>query len=112
MTEEWWHSFPAEIIVCDEEGIILGMSDTAVEFYKNDGGAALIGRNVFDHHNEPERSQVQAIVARRKTTIYTTSKGGHKKLVCIAPWLSNGSYAGFSLLVIDLPDRISNIDKG
>lgn len=107
----WVDSFPAEIIVCDADGLILEMNATAIRLYAAVGGAALIGRNVFDHHAEPARSQVQAAAAARQTIIYTTEKAGAKKLVCIAPWEQAGEYAGFVLLVLDLPAGMRNIVK-
>jgi hypothetical protein len=111
MNIPWTYSFPAEIMVCDPEGVILEMSAVAVQLYEGVGGAAMIGRNVFDHHDEPSRSQVQGVVARRKPIMYTTEKGGEKKLVTIAPWYQGEAYAGFVLLVQDLPGALPNIVK-
>jgi PAS domain-containing protein len=107
----WVASFPAEIIVCDADGTIIEMNDVAIDLYQSQGGAGMIGRNVFDHHSEPSRSQVQTLVAQRKPVIYTTEKGGQKKLVCIAPWLQDHEYAGFALLTLDLPADMQNICK-
>jgi len=107
----WVNTFPAEIMVCDPQGVILEMSETAIALYQRSGGAQMIGRNVFDHHKEPSRSQVRDIIARRETMIYTTEKGGQKKLVCISPWQKAGEYAGFVLLVLDLPAEMMNICK-
>ena len=42
----WMTTFPAEIIVCDREGTILEMNETAIKLYKIAGGAALIGRSL------------------------------------------------------------------
>jgi len=109
--DRWFDSFPAEIIVCNPEGIILDMNETATAIYADDGGKALIGRNVFSHHEEPVRSMVKQLVDTQKKSIYTTEKNGQKKLVTIAPWQQNQAYAGFVLLTIDLPEVISNIKK-
>jgi transcriptional regulator with PAS, ATPase and Fis domain len=111
MIEPWAFSFPAEIIVCDPDGKILGMNETAIQNYKAVGGAALVGRNVFDHHEEPSRSQLRAMVKSRQPRIYTTQKAAQKKLVVIAPWYEAGAYAGFTLQVIDLPAKLPNIVK-
>jgi PAS domain-containing protein len=107
----WVASFPAEIIVCDAQGTIIEMNQVATDLYQSAGGEEMIGRNVFDHHTEPSRSQVQALVAQRKLVIYTTEKGGQKKLVCIAPWEQQHEYAGFALLTIDLPADMLHILK-
>ena len=107
----WMTTFPAEIIVCDREGTILEMNETAIKLYESAGGAALIGRNLYDHHEEPSRSQVRTIINQRGTILYTTTKGGLKKLVCIAPWYQAEDYAGFSLMVLDLPAILPDINK-
>jgi len=107
----WVASFPAEIIVCDNNGTILEMNDLAIELYQEAGGAAMIGHNLYDHHVEPARSRVKAVVAQKKTVIYTTEKGGQKKLVCIAPWKQEGEIGGFALLTLDLPEKMKNIVK-
>lgn len=111
MTGKWTYSFPAEIIVCDPDGVILEMNETAIRLYEAAGGAALIGRNVFDHHAEPSRSQVRGLVNQRRTVMYTTEKDGQKKLVTFAPWYEQQAYAGFTLLVLDLPEEIPHIQK-
>jgi len=108
---EWVKTYPAEIMVCDADGIILEMSDTAIKIYEKKGGAALIGRNVFDHHDTTSQKQMKSVVDQRKHVIYSTEKGGIKKLVSIAPWYHEGEYAGFALIVLDLPDNIPNINK-
>jgi hypothetical protein len=33
MMDAWAFSFPAEIIVCDPEEVILGMNETAIQIY-------------------------------------------------------------------------------
>jgi hypothetical protein len=108
---EWIATYPAEIMVCDEAGTILEMSDVAIRIYEHEGGAALIGRNVFDHHAEPALSRMKQVVDQQRHAVYTTEKGGLKKLVSIAPWYRAGSYAGFALIVLDLPENMPNIVK-
>jgi hypothetical protein len=108
---EWIATYPAEIMVCDADGIILEMSDVSVQIYKEEGGAKMIGKNVFDHHAEYPRRQILNVVNQRKHVIYTTEKDGLKKLVSIAPWYREGVYAGFALIVLDLPEKIPNIVK-
>jgi hypothetical protein len=108
---EWIQTYPAEIMVCDAAGTILEMSEVAIQIYEKEGGAAMIGRNVFKHHDEISRKQMMAVVNQRKHVIYTTEKGGLKKLVSIAPWFRGGEYAGFALIVLDLPVNITNINK-
>jgi hypothetical protein len=110
-TSEWIATYPAEIMVCDPTGTILEMSDVSIGIYEKEGGAKMIGRNVFDHHVEPARSQMINVVRQKRHVMYTAEKGGLKKLVSIAPWYRQGEYAGFALIVLDLPEKLPNIVK-
>jgi hypothetical protein len=111
VSSEWISTYPAEIMVCDQDGTILEMSDVSIQIYGKEGGAKLIGRNVFDHHHEPSKTQMMNVVMQKKHVIYTTEKNGLKKLVSIAPWYRGGDYAGFALIVLDFPPTIPNIVK-
>ncbi|MCX6080330.1 MAG: diguanylate cyclase [Chloroflexi bacterium] len=108
---EWIGTYPAEIMVCDADGIILEMNAVSGQIYEQEGGLAMIGRNVFDHHLEPARSQMMNVVKQKRHVLYTTEKDGLKKLISIAPWQRDGEYAGFALIVLDLPKKIPNIVK-
>lgn len=110
-TSEWISSYPAEIMVCDPAGTILEMSGASIQIYRKEGGAKLIGRNVFDHHHEPSKTQMMNVVKQKKHVIYTTERKGMKKLVSIAPWYRGDEYAGFALIVLDLPATVPNIIK-
>jgi hypothetical protein len=108
---KWISTYPAEIMVCDQDGMVLEMSDISVGIYEKEGGRNMIGRNVFDHHEEPAKSQMMNVVKQKRHVMYTTEKDGLKKLVSIAPWYEEGAYAGFALIVLDLPERLPNIVK-
>jgi hypothetical protein len=108
---EWISTYPAEIMVCDQDGTILEMSNVAIALYRKEGGVEMIGRNVFDHHQEPARSKMMSVVSQRQHVIYTTERGGNTKLVSIAPWYRQGEYAGFAMIVFDLPGNIPKIVK-
>ena len=43
-SSEWMATYPAEIMVCDQAGIILEMNNVAIRMYEKEGGAKLIGR--------------------------------------------------------------------
>jgi PAS domain S-box-containing protein len=108
---EWIASYPAEIIVCDQDGTILEMNQVALDIYAGEGGMQMIGRNVFDHHPEPARSHLMSMILKKQHVLYTTEKAGLKKLVSIAPWYREGTYAGFTLFVLDLPANLPNLVK-
>ena len=76
MSHSWIKSFPGAIIVCDTGGIILEMNDQAVESFREDGGSALIGKNLFDCHPEPARSRLEEMLKMERQNIYTVEKHG------------------------------------
>lgn len=111
VASEWIVTYPAEIMVCDQDGIILEMSNVSIQIYEKEGGAEMVGQNVFDHHVEPSKSQMMNVVKQKRHVIYTAERDGLKKLVSIAPWYRDGEYAGFALIVLDLPEKLPNIVK-
>ena len=100
---DWIEELPVAATVCDPEGIILAMNDASIATFAADGGAALVGTNVFDCHPEPARGKLRAIMAERRTNVYTIEKRGVKKLIYQAPWTEDGVYAGFVELAFEIP---------
>ncbi len=111
MSCDWAYTYPAEIMVCAPDGQILEMNRTAIRQYEREGGARMIGSNVFDHHREPATSQLRTIIARKQTTTYTTQKENRTTLVRIAPWFQEEEYAGFVLMTFELPEHLPDIVK-
>jgi hypothetical protein len=99
----WVEQFPGSVTVCDTEGRILEMNAKSRETFAADGGAALIGTNVLDCHPEPSRTKLAAMMAERRTNVYTIQKKGAKKLIYQAPWFRDGVYAGFIELALEVP---------
>ncbi len=80
-TIPWFDEFPGAITICDAEGIILDMNDAAAEVFKDDGGRALIGKNVLDSRPEPARGQLERMLDKQQKNVYTIEKKGRKKLI-------------------------------
>jgi len=99
----WLKEFPGAVTVCDPQGIILEMNDKAAQSHAQDGGRALIGKNVLDCHPEPARGKLERFMDEKKANVYTIEKDGKKKLVYQSPWYKSGEYAGFVELVVEIP---------
>ena len=113
MTNDWTQSFPGAITVCDPTGIILEMNEQAIEVFKEDGGATLVGTNLLDCHPEPARSKVEQMLNTREQNIYSIEKRGKKKLIYQTPWFKDGAYGGFVELSLPIPfDMPHFIRKG
>jgi len=100
---DWIREFPGAITVCDPDGTILAMNEASIRSNESDGGAALIGTDVFGCHAEPELGKLREFVSRRVPNVYTIEKRGVKKLVYQTPWTVDGRYAGFMEVVLEIP---------
>jgi len=99
----WVDEFQASVTVSDSEGKILEMNERSCQVYSSDGGAKLIGTNLFDCHQEPALAKVKEMMNERRTNVYTIQKNGTKKLIYQAPWYKDGIYAGFVELSFEIP---------
>ena len=108
----WVKEFPGGVTVCDTDGTILGMNDKAAIIFEEDGGRTLIGKNVFDCHPEPARSELQQLMEARQRNVYTIEKKGVKKLIYQSPWYQNGAYAGFFELSLEVPFELPHFVRG
>jgi PAS domain S-box-containing protein len=106
----WIKEFPAAIIICDEEGIILEMNDKAAKTLEKDGGrfAKLIGSNMLNCHPDPAREKTERLLAARVKNVHTIEKNSIKKLIYQSPWYKNGEYAGFVELSLEIPFEMSH----
>jgi transcriptional regulator with PAS, ATPase and Fis domain len=99
----WIEEFPGAVTVCDEKGTIIEMNEGSARSFAEDGGAALIGKNILDCHPEPARTKLAEMMAGRRTNVYTIEKNGAKKLIYQAPWFRDGEYRGFIELSLEVP---------
>ena len=100
---DWIKQFPASIMVCDCNGVILDMNDKAARTYESYGAYALIGKNLLDCHPEPARNKVEKQLAACEKNIYTIAKDGVKKLIYQSPWFKDGAYAGLVEISLEIP---------
>jgi transcriptional regulator with PAS, ATPase and Fis domain len=104
MTEHSWvKEFPAAIIVCDPEGIILEMNQKAIKTYQNQGGVGLIGTDLMDCHPESAREKLKRLMERQEANCYTTEKKGSHRFIYQTPWYQDGKYAGFVEIIMTTP---------
>jgi transcriptional regulator with PAS, ATPase and Fis domain len=102
----WIKEFPAAVTVCDPDGIILEMNDKAARTFANDGGLALVGRNMLDCHPDPARGKLERLLEKRQVNVYSIEKNGVKKLIYQSPWYHDGEYAGFVEISLEVPFEI------
>ena len=108
----WVKEFPGGVTVFDADGVITEMNDKAATIFEENGGRTLIGKNVFDCHTEPARSELKRLVETCQRNVYTIEKNGVKKLIYQSPWYLNGAYAGFIELSLEVPFELPHFVRG
>ena len=88
----WAEEADCAVTVCDTEGVILYMNEKARATFAQHGD--LIGRNLFDCHNERSRETIRRMLASGGTNAYTIEKGDVKKIIYQTPWYKDGEVAG------------------
>ena len=53
----------APVVICNLQHDIIYMNPCAIERYAYSGGAALIGKSIFDCHNEKTNEMIKRVVA-------------------------------------------------
>jgi PAS domain-containing protein len=108
----WAAGLPAAVTVTDAAGTIVAMNPRALESFAADGGAALIGRSVFDCHPEPARTTLRAMFAARTPHHYTIRKRGQRRIIHQIPWFAAGAFAGFVELSVPIPNELPHFERG
>jgi transcriptional regulator with PAS, ATPase and Fis domain len=108
---EWFEKLDGNVIVCDAQGILIYMNETALRNYEKDGGAALIGRNLMDCHNENSRRIIREIMETHQKNVYTIEKRGRKKLIYQTPWMERGVFKGIVELSLEIPFELPHYKR-
>ncbi|HEY3353704.1 MAG TPA: PAS domain-containing protein [Polyangia bacterium] len=108
----WAAELPAAVTVTDAGGTIIAMNARARETFAKDGGAALIGRSVFDCHPEPARTKLHALYASPAPNHYTIRKRGQRKIIHQLPWYAGGAFAGLVEISLAIPDELPHFERG
>jgi len=105
---EWFEQLPCSVTVCDKKYTILYMNDRAAEVHSKDGGKALVGKNLMDCHPSEAQKKLRKVMLSGRPNVYTTEKGGAKKLVYQGHWKKRGRVAGLVELYFELPGDMPN----
>jgi transcriptional regulator with PAS, ATPase and Fis domain len=100
---DWINKLEGNVIVCDAYGIIIYMNERAIGNYAADGGAALIGKNLMDCHNEQSRQKILEIMETHEKNVYTIEKRGKKKIIYQTPWMDGETFMGIVELSLEIP---------
>ncbi len=109
---DWIEKLDGNVIVCDANGIIIYMNETAIRNYEKDGGAALIGRNLMDCHGEASRRKIREIMTTHQKNVYTIEKRGRKKIIYQTPWMDGTVFKGIVELSLEIPFEMAHFIRG
>lgn len=98
---EYFNNVPFSVTVCDKDGKILEMNETAERVLSH--GQHIIGQNLLDCHPEPARTKLMGMLQNHNLNAYTIEKNGVKKLIYQSPWFENGEFAGYIELSMEIP---------
>jgi hypothetical protein len=110
-TTDWASELPSAVTITNKDGNIVYMNLKSVETFTNDGGTALIGRNLYDCHNENSNKIIKRIIDSKQPNIYTIEKNGIKKLIYQSPYFERGDYAGLVEISIVLPEDMQHFNR-
>jgi hypothetical protein len=108
---KWIEGLPVAVTVTAADGTIIAMNEASRETFASDGGAALIGRSVFDCHPEPALTTTRRLYEAQHPNHYTIRKNGRKKIIHQMPWFEGGTFAGFIEISIPIPDDLPHFDR-
>ena len=103
---EWVKGFPAPVVVADVKGTIVEMNAKAVEWFANRGGRDLLGKSLFEVHQEPSQGKIKELLGTKQTNVYTIERDGVRTLVYQSPWYRDGALAGLVELLLAVPPEI------
>ena len=107
----WIEKLDGNVIVCDAEGTITYMNETAIRNYARDGGAELIGRNLMECNNENSRKRIEEIMTTHQKNVYTIEKNGRKKIIYQAPWMDGAVFRGIVELSLEIPFEMPHFKR-
>ena len=108
---EWFEHLPCAMTVCDRNYKILYMNELAARAAAEDGGRALIGKNLLDCHPPEAQKRLKEVMASGLPNVYTVEKGRVKKMVFQGQWKERERARGLVELVFELPERVPHHNR-
>lgn len=109
--KDWVKHIPISITVCDKDGIITEINDTAAETFAKYGGKELLGKSLYHYHPEHCNAMIRNMLSTGESHSYTISKAGKKKLIHQQPYIIDGEVAGVVEFSILLPDDMPHYER-
>ncbi len=108
----WMRELPAEVMICDPQGIVLAMNTAAEALFASDGGADLLGTNLLECHPQESRAKLEEMMAGQTPNALFNRENGEKRFFFQSPWYRDGQYAGFIEISFPVPEQIPHFKRG
>ena len=102
----WFEELPCSVTVCDQDYKILYLNERSAAVNANDGGKALVGKNMMDCHPPEAQAKLRRVMESGKPNIYTIEKKGVKKMIYQCHWRTQGRVGGLVEVTFELPAEI------
>ncbi|OFZ45925.1 MAG: PAS sensor protein [Bdellovibrionales bacterium RIFOXYB1_FULL_37_110] len=104
--ENYFDELQSALTVMDTDGKILYLNEKAIITFQKYGGKSLIGKNIYDCHQETSNQKIHEMLATGGENVYTIEKDGVKKLIYQTPWKKDGVVMGLMEFSIVLPEKM------
>lgn len=110
---DWAFRMNCAVTVADAACNIIYMNERSRETFAARGGAALIGHNLMEYHNENSKAIIRRLLADGGTNCYTIEKEGVRKMIFQSAWRDeNGLVTGLVELSMIIPDNMPHYVRG
>lgn len=101
---DWAFRINCAITVADADCNIIYMNERSRHTFAGRGGAALIGHNLMDYHNDRSKRIIRRLLDEGGTNAYTIEKEGQRKMIFQSAWSDeSGAVAGLVEISMVIP---------
>lgn len=102
---DWAMHMGCAVTVADADCNIIYMNERSRQTFAARGGAALIGHNLMEYHNERSKAIIRRLLDEGGTNAYTIGKEGLRKIIFQTAWRDDsGRVAGLVELSMVIPE--------
>ena len=107
----WTNNFDGAITVCDENFTITYMNEKSKKTFETPETGTLVGKYLFDCHNENSKKNILRIKESKSPNVYTIEKNGIKKIIYQSPIFENDEFKGLVELSLEIPFELPHFKR-
>ena len=102
--KSWADEMDMVVTVCDLNAKIVYMNEASIKNFAKKGGKELIGKSLFDCHNQKSNELIKGQLNKRTVNVYESDK----KIIRQFPWIENGEHKGIIEISFDVNKKDKN----